>query len=94
MEKRYVGNVVVDDQGTIKLPEELNIQPHQVLWVLLEDGRIVLQIPDVQELTERFIEVLSRGLAGTTWEEIRQERISEDQEREQEINKWAKECGL
>lgn len=91
MEKKFMGRVVVDEERKVHLPEDVPIEPAQVLEVFWKEGELLLKQPDRKKLVRELAEALKEGLAGASYQEIREERLREDKERRTEIDSWERE---
>lgn len=91
MKGTFIGNVVVDEERNIKLPEQLPLKPSQVLEVFQEGDQVRLQLIDRKQLVEKLASLLHEALKGTSYEEIKAERRHEDELRRRKIDTWTKE---
>ncbi|HID29897.1 MAG TPA: hypothetical protein EYP19_07830 [Desulfobacterales bacterium] len=91
MEGRFMGRVVVDKERKVHLPEDVPIESAQILEVFWKEGELLFKQLDRKKLVQELAEVLKEGLAGTSYQEIREERLKEDKERQAEVAFWERE---
>ena len=91
MNGTFIGNVVVDEERNIKLPEQLPLKPSQILDVFQEGDEVRLKLIDRKQLVERLASLLHEALKGIPYEEIKAERKREDKRRQRKIDTWTKE---
>ena len=91
MNGTFIGNVVVDEEKNIKLPEQLHLRPSQVLEVFQEGDEVRLKLIDRKQLVENLASLLHEALKGISYEEIKAERRHEDELRQRKIDTWTEE---
>jgi hypothetical protein len=91
MNRTFIGNVVVDEERNIKLPEQLPLKPSQVLEVFQEGDEVRLKLIERKQLVEKLASLLHEALKGTSYEAIKAERRHEDELRRRKIDTWTKE---
>jgi len=88
MNGTFIGNVVVDEERNIKLPEQLPLKPSQVLEVFQEGDKVRLKLIDRKQLVEKLASLLHEALKGISYEEIKAARRHEDGLRRGRIDTW------
>jgi hypothetical protein len=91
MNRTFIGNVVVDEERNIKLPEQLPLKPSQVLEVFQEGDEVRLKLIDRKQLVEKLASLLHEALKDISYQEIKAERRREDELRQRKIETWTKE---
>lgn len=91
MNGTFIGNVVVDEERNIKLPEQLLLKPSQVLEVFQEGDEVRLKLIDRKQLVEKLASLLHEALKGISYEEIKAKRRRENGLRQRKIDAWTKE---
>jgi hypothetical protein len=91
MKGTFIGNVVVDEERNIKLPEQLPLKPSQILEVFQEGDEVRLKLIDRKQLVEKLASLLREALKGISYEEIKAERKREDGLRQKKIEAWTEE---
>jgi len=91
MKSEFIGSVYVDELPR-KIKEEFHLKPTQKIWVMRIDNYIALQMQK-KEAIDNLVSALKEGLAGVTYEEIKNERKEEDVKRDEKIEKWEDKAG-